>query len=145
MYLVFGIQYLVILCLRNKYCKETCQSIDKISCILVSKVLVQQNTSWTPFDLSTGWNVLFIWNHKLYHPSLSMKVLWKHGCFILILFFSAHGINFHFSYLIFTVGRRRIQHWEGSPCSDTEAENHGVLWKEGETNWTAKENVSYLG
>lgn len=86
------------------------------------------------------WRV-FIWNHKLYHPILSVNVL----CYILVLFFSAQGINFPFSYLIFTVGRRRIQHWEGSPCSDTEAENHGVLWKEGETNWTAKENVSLLG
>lgn len=121
------------------------QSNYKISCILVSKVLVQQNTSCTSFELSTDWNVFCTWNHKLYHPSLPMNVLWKHGCFILILSFFSPWNQFPLSCLIFPIGRRRIQHWEGSPCSDTEAENHGVLWKEGETNWTAKENVSCLG
>lgn len=95
-----------------------------------------------PFDLSIDWDVLFIGSHKLHDPGLSSNMFLKRDHFI--WFYSARGTNLHFSSLIFTVGWRRIQHWEGSPCSDTEAENHGVLWKEGETNWAAKENVSCL-
>lgn len=41
-------------------------------------------------------------------------------------------------------GGRRVQHREGPPGADAEAEDHGVLREEREADRAAEENVSHV-
>lgn len=43
--------------------------------------------------------------------------------------------------MLILLGRRRVQHWEGSSCANSKTEDYGILWEERKTDWAAEENV----